>query len=79
MQCKEEEPAHNVVDMLFDGFDSDDSSDDSDDDDFKHDFSVAEENASDEKAIAQRQLLKAAKMQKHKASKKKIMTKNGSE
>lgn len=59
----------------------DDSSNDSDDD-FKQNFTLLEttsvsDNANDEKTIAQRQLLKAAKMQKHKMSKKKLLGKNG--
>lgn len=83
-QCKEEESQH--VDLynsslLLDNFGMDDSSNDSDDD-FRQDFGLLEggisDNPNDEKAIAQRQLLKAAKMQKHKISKKKLLTKNGS-
>lgn len=59
----------------------DDSSNDSDDD-FRQDLGLLEggisDNPNDEKAIAQRQLLKAAKIQKHKMSKKKLLAKNGS-
>lgn len=66
--------------LLLEGFDLDDSSNDSDDD-FKQDFGLLEmaptDNPNDEKVIAQRQLLKAAKMQKHKISKKKLLAKNG--
>lgn len=84
--CKQEEETVQHVDLynsslLLDGFDFDDSSNDSDDDDFKQDFGLVEmgstDNPNDEKIIAQRQLLKAAKMQKHKSSKKKLLAKNG--
>lgn len=63
---------------LLDNLGLDDSSNDSDDS-FKEDFGLLETpvDPSDEKSIAQRQLLKAAKMQKYKLSKKKLLAKNG--
>lgn len=84
--CKQDEEAVQHVDLyssslLLDGFDLDDSSNDSDEDDFKLDYGSLDlgptDNPNDEKIIAQRQLLKAAKMQKHKSSKKKLLAKNG--
>lgn len=82
-QCPKDEPHHSndlyPAHLLLDNFGLDDSSDNSDDDDFKQDFGLLETptDPSDEKAIAQRQLLKAAKMQKSKMSKKKMLAKNG--
>lgn len=64
--------------LLLDNFGLDDSSNDSDDS-FKEDFGLLDIpiDANDEKTIAQRQLLKAAKLQKCKLSKKKLLAKNG--
>ncbi|KRT84052.1 zinc-finger associated domain containing protein, partial [Oryctes borbonicus] len=64
--------------LLLDNFGLDDSSNDSDDS-YKEDFGILEApfDPNDEKAIAQRQLLKAAKLEKCKLSKKKLLTKNG--
>jgi hypothetical protein len=83
-QRKEEEvvhPADFASTLLLDNFGLDSSSGDSDDDDYKIDYNLLQaslsENANDEKAIAQRQLLKAAKSQKSKLSKKKLLAKAG--
>lgn len=83
-QCKEEDN-HQTNDfpttLFLDNFGLDSSSGDSDDDDFKDHFSLFQtsviDNPNDEKIIAQRQLLKAAKSQKSKISRKKILAKGG--
>lgn len=66
--------------LFLDNFGLDDSSNDSDDS-FKQDFTLlsqsTSENPTDEKAIAQKQLLKAAKLQKCKMTKKKLLAKVG--
>lgn len=66
--------------MFLDNFGLDSSSGDSDDD-FKDHFSLFQtsvtDNPNDEKMIAQKQLLKAAKSQKSKMSRKKILAKGG--
>ena len=81
---KEEETPHAAdfaTTLLLDNFGLDSSSGDSDEDDYKIDYSLLQttlsENVNDEKAIAQRQLLKAAKSQKNKLSKKKLLAKAG--
>lgn len=85
--CKQDDDSVQNVDLyssslLLDNFGLDDSSNDSDGS-FKQDYVLMDsgisDNPSDEKLIAQRQLLKAAKMQKHKVSKKKLLAKNGGE
>ncbi|GJQ67540.1 hypothetical protein Trydic_g8352 [Trypoxylus dichotomus] len=64
--------------LLLDNFGLDDSSNDSDDS-YKEDFGLLDApiDVNDEKAIAQKQLLKAAKLEKCKLSKKKFLAKNG--
>ncbi|KAF2896587.1 hypothetical protein ILUMI_09589 [Ignelater luminosus] len=83
--CKQEDEdnSHNDLytsSLLLDNFGLDDSSNDSDDS-FKQDFSLltqtTSDNPNDEKAIAQKQLLKAAKLQKSKLTKKKLLAKVG--
>ncbi|KAJ8967812.1 hypothetical protein NQ314_002621 [Rhamnusium bicolor] len=82
-QCKEEDIHQNdfTTTLLLDNFGLDSSSGDSDEDDFKEDFSLLQstmsDNPNDEKAIAQKQLLKAAKSQKSKMSKRKMLAKGG--
>lgn len=81
-QCKQEDNHQNdfTSSLLLDNFDDDSSSDDSDEDDFKDDFNLLQnisENANDEKAIAQKQLLKVAKSQKLRLSKRKLLSKGG--
>lgn len=85
-QAKQQEEVNQQVDLyhsslLLSGFGLDDSSNDSDDDSFTNEFPLLETGTSDtvndEKIIAQKQLLKAAKMQKYKGSKKKLLAKNG--
>lgn len=65
----------------MDNFGLESSSGDSDEDDYcKIDYSLLQstlDNTNDEKTIAQRQLLKAAKTQKSKLSKKKLLAKAG--
>lgn len=83
-QCKKEEEStqnsqsYSSSALFLDSFgfddDDDDSSNKSDEEDVKLEFPI---EASDEKTIAQRQLIKA-KMQKRKLSKKKMLAKNGS-
>lgn len=67
--------------LLLDNFGLESSSADSDEDDYcKIDYSLLQstlDNTNDEKTIAQRQLLKAAKTQKSKLSKKKLLAKAG--
>lgn len=67
--------------LLLDNFGLESSSGDSDEDDYcKIDYSLLQstlENTNDEKTIAQRQLLKAAKTQKSKLSRKKLLAKAG--
>lgn len=75
-QCKEEETNQNDFSssLLFDNFGEDSTSEDSDDD-FKDDFSLLQnisENPNDEKSIAQKQLLKVAKSQKLRLTKRKL-------
>ncbi|KAK4879259.1 hypothetical protein RN001_007405 [Aquatica leii] len=82
--CKQEDDdvSHDIYSSSFmlDNFGLEDSSNDSDDS-FKQDFTLLSqmnsENPSDEKAIAQKQLLKAAKLQKCKLTKKKLLAKAG--
>ena len=81
--CKSE-PANNsdLYNMLLldsFGIDDDSSNESDEDDDFKSDFGLPriQLDPSEEKIIAQRQLLKAAKMQKSKMSKKKLLAKAG--
>ncbi|KAJ8956839.1 hypothetical protein NQ318_014253 [Aromia moschata] len=82
-QCKEEDIHHNndfTATLLLDNFGLDSSSGDSDEDDYKEEFSLLQsipENPNDEKIIAQKQLLKSAKAQKSKMSKRKILAKGG--
>lgn len=79
--CKEEDSHNDFTTTLFlDNFGTDFTSEDSDEDDFKDDFSLLQnisENPNDEKAIAQKQLLKVAKSQKLRLSKRKLLSKGG--
>lgn len=67
--------------LLLDNFGLESSSGDSDEDDFKLEYTMLQsslpDNVNDEKVVAQRQLLKAAKSQKGKLSKKKLLAKTG--
>ncbi|KAF5291845.1 hypothetical protein FQA39_LY14182 [Lamprigera yunnana] len=82
--CKQEDedPSHDIysANFMLDTFGLEDSSNDSDDS-FKQDFTLLShinlDNPNDEKAIAQKQLLKAAKLQKCKLTKKKLLAKVG--
>lgn len=79
--CKEEN-SHNgfTSNLLFDNFGDDSSSDDSYEDELKDDLSLLQnisENPNDEKAIAQKQLLKVAKSQKLRLTKRKLLSKGG--
>lgn len=81
--CKDEENHHQnnfTSSLLLDNFGDDTTSEDSDEDDFKDDYTLLQnisENPNDEKAIAQKQLLKVAKSQKLRLSKRKILSKGG--
>lgn len=80
--CKQEEEDNSHSDLytsfVLDSFGLDDSSNDSDDS-FKHDFILLTQgtsaNDTDEKTIAQKQLLKTTKLQKGKLTKKKLLAK----
>lgn len=66
--------------LILDNIGDDSTSDDSDEDDFKDDYSLLQnisENPNDEKAVAQKQLLKVAKSQKLRLSKRKLLSKGG--
>lgn len=81
--CKDEENQQNdfTTAIFLDNFAGDSTSEDSDDDDFKEDYNTLlqniSENPNDEKAIAQKQLLKVAKSQKIRLSKRKLLSKGG--
>lgn len=78
--CKEEDQNDFTTSLLLDNFGEDSTSDDSDEDDCKDDFSLLQnisENPNDEKAIAQKQLLKVAKSHKIRLSKRKLLSKGG--
>lgn len=85
--CKQDTESVSATDLyssslLLDSFNQDDSSNDSDDS-FKEDLALLDTtisttiDPSDEKLIAQKQLLKAAKMQKNKSSRKRLLAKYG--
>lgn len=81
-QCKEENNHQSdfTTSLFLDNFGDDSSSSDSDEDDFKDDFCLLQnisENPNDEKTIAQKQLLKVAKSQKMRLSKRKLLAKGG--
>ncbi|VEN61635.1 unnamed protein product [Callosobruchus maculatus] len=82
-QTKLEENQNNdyTTSLFLDNFGMESSSEDSDEDDYKDDFltlpPILSDNPNDEKVIAQKQLLKAAKFQKMRLTKRKLLTKGG--
>ncbi|CAG9813870.1 unnamed protein product [Phaedon cochleariae] len=83
-RSKEEEVHQNneySSSLLLDNYGFDSSSENSDEDDFRDDLSLLQstlvDNSNDEKVIAQKQLLKAAKFQRRGISKRKLLAKGG--